>query len=173
MIDYKVKDIISKDAEEVQDVLSLVRYIKPAEDVREVFKMRFVDVNNLKEFLGRNETIKAVMLVLDKPRSEVINMRVTTFFPILNNIVKQVEGILKAEERGLSSDVVDFKWEAVRGSERLAKYGYYNTLDDLSGGDITKWEEIRQLPYNEVFLKLLLNKDKAQLEREMSEIKTD
>lgn len=38
------------------------------------------------------------------------------------------------------------------------RFGVFNTIDSLAGGDILKWGEVMKLVYNEVFLKLCMNK---------------
>jgi hypothetical protein len=40
----------------------------------------------------------------------------------------------------------------------------------LSGGDITKWNEILNMPYDRVLTKLLLNKTEAEYQRKYSEL---
>lgn len=175
MKDYKVRELLTKPYSEVQDILTLAKHIKPNPDTTKVFRMKFVEVNNLKEFLGSTEgdaPIRAVALVAGIDIEKVMEMRITEYFGYLNSIVAQVKSIIEAEDKGLQSKHTDFKWEAVEGSKRLAKFGYYNTLEQLSTRGIAGWEEIRQLPYNEVFLKLLRDKEMAEIEREMNDIKS-
>lgn len=45
-----------------------------------------------------------------------------------------------------------------------------NTVDALAGGDILKWESIQQLPYEKVYVKLLMNKTSADYQEKYHEI---
>ena len=53
------------------------------------------------------------------------------------------------------------------GLRNLDPLGTINTVDLLAGGDILKWEAIRQLPYSEVFNKLLKNAIEYRINKEM------
>jgi hypothetical protein len=45
-----------------------------------------------------------------------------------------------------------------------------NTVDALCNGDILKWESILQLPYEKVYVKLLMNKATNKYQERYSEI---
>lgn len=166
-----LKDFLLKGS---QDEMRLLTHLKPTETKKEVRHLTFMEVQNLKTWLSTGkmeDVLKAVGLVQDVSKEELIKIDIVTFFGILNALKRQLESIVQAEERGLSGGVTNVKWEAVNGSERMQKYGMYNTLDNLSGGDITKWEQIKNLRYSEVFLKLMMDKDKEILSKEMEAIK--
>ena len=56
------------------------------------------------------------------------------------------------------------------GIRELDVLGDYNTIDSLAGGDILKWEAIRQMKYSEVFNKLLKNTIESRINKRMVEI---
>jgi hypothetical protein len=56
------------------------------------------------------------------------------------------------------------------GIKELDVLGDINTIDSLAGGDILKWESIRDLPYSEVFNKLLKNTIEARINKKLVEI---
>lgn len=56
------------------------------------------------------------------------------------------------------------------GIRELDVLGDYNTIDSLAGGDILKWEAIRQMKYSEVFNKLLKNTIESRINKRLVEI---
>lgn len=56
------------------------------------------------------------------------------------------------------------------GIRELDVLGDVNTIDSLAGGDILKWEAVRQMPYSEVFNKLLKNTIEARINKRLVEI---
>lgn len=64
-------------------------------------------------------------------------------------VLDELELIRVLEQEHLSSDP-DIDMMAA-GIKELNQFGDLNTIDVLASGDITKWEEIKKLPYNVVF----------------------
>ena len=63
--------------------------------------------------------------------------------------------------------------EVDAGIEVFNQYGALNTLETLSGGDILKYELVKGLMYDEVYTKLLMNKDKRIFEKNYRDIVTE
>jgi hypothetical protein len=47
------------------------------------------------------------------------------------------------------------------------KWGWYGTIDHLSGGDISKYNVITQQGFQKVFLKMIFDKEKHEVEMSM------
>jgi hypothetical protein len=60
--------------------------------------------------------------------------------------------------------------EKKAGIQAFEKFKYINTVNALAGGDITKWAEILNMPYERVLTKLLLNKTEAEYQKRYSEL---
>ncbi|MES2275479.1 MAG: hypothetical protein V4592_05625 [Bacteroidota bacterium] len=56
------------------------------------------------------------------------------------------------------------------GIKNFEPFKYINTINALSGGDITKWDAILNLPYDRVLTKLLLNKTEATYQKRYGEL---
>ncbi|QGZ15838.1 hypothetical protein [Elizabethkingia phage TCUEAP1] len=56
------------------------------------------------------------------------------------------------------------------GSRRLDEFGGYNVLDQLSGGDILKYDAISKLEYWRIYQKLKMDKVRDEIDKEYSEI---
>ena len=174
IVNYKLKDFIRMKIELIEEYASALTFIEPIETKKELFYMplRFVDF--VKTHLASDnieDILEIIGQLTDRTHEEVLEIRVVEFYRTLKGIKKQLEEIIKLEKDRLSGNAVDFRWEAVNGSERLAPFGIFNTLDNLSGGDITKWDEIHDMPYDKVFTKLFMDTVRADIEIEKSKIK--
>ena len=56
------------------------------------------------------------------------------------------------------------------GVEELQVFGETNTLDALAGGDITKWEAIKVIPYCDIFDKLRKGLIETKIQKRYTEI---
>ena len=56
------------------------------------------------------------------------------------------------------------------GIHTFEKFKYINTVNSLAGGDITKWTDILNMPYDRILTKLLLNKTEAEYQRKYNEL---
>ena len=167
----KVRELLKMPINEALDTITAMRYVKPLDTPKPIFNMTLRQVQNLKDLMSSG-TIEDIISCVDICVGNVDEMRILDFFKYLNSIKEQLESIAHAESVSLSSDRVNFKWEAVEGSEKMSRFGIYNTLENLSGGDVLKWEAILDLEYADVFTKLYMDKVKADLESEMNQLKT-
>ena len=60
--------------------------------------------------------------------------------------------------------------EKKAGIQAFEKFKYIHTINSLAGGDVTRWNEILNMPYDRVLTKLLLNKTEAEYQRKYSEL---
>lgn len=172
---YKLKDFLKKDEETIQQYITVLTLSGTIPTKNEVFYLKLREVQDIRDHLTAgtiDNLIHAVAITEGKTYDEVQKLKILDFFRLVNSIVEQIEQISTAEQTSLSSEHPNFKWEAVNGSDKLAKFGIYNTLDTLSGGDITKYEQILDLSYSDVFTKMYMERVKADLEIEMNQLKT-
>lgn len=59
------------------------------------------------------------------------------------------------------------------GGDRFNIFGEYNTLDSLAGGDITKWDAVKLISYEDSFTKLLKNKKQSEFEKDYAKVIRD
>jgi hypothetical protein len=173
---YKLKDFLVRNSKVIEEYIKVLRYVPSRETEKEVFHMKFKHVENIKENLNSNqdgELIKIISKVQGCEIEDVFEMPIIKFFGLVASVREQLDIILDAEERSLSSDTLNFKWEAVNGSERMSKFGLYNTLDILSEGDGLRHEEWLNEKYSKCFTVLLMKKTQKDLMREMDAIKTN
>ena len=175
IINFKLKEFLNQEPELIQEYIVALQYIKPAKTVKEVFHMKLKHVEHIKQNLYSNEDsemIKIVARVQGLTVKEVFELKIVEFFGVIASVKNQIDTIAKAENNQLSPSEIDFKWLAVEGDEKMSRFGIYNTLESLSGGDILKYKKIMQLPYSEIFTTLLMKKTAFDLQRQQDKLKT-
>lgn len=174
IINFTLLEYMNQPPEVIESYLIALRYLKPKETEIELIQMKFEDVEFIKQEIdstGDKALIEIIAKVQNCTEKKVLDFKILDFFGFLNSVREQLKRIYKAEESLIPSDV-DFKFEAVNGSERLAKFGVLNTLESLSNGDATKYPYFLNLPYAEVFAIMLMRKEASDIRKEMKEIKT-
>lgn len=172
---YKVKDFLKKDIETIEEYIGILKYINPTKTKNKIFDMTLRNVQSIKDYLLEGtfeELIKCAIITEEKTEKEILSIGIVEFWGIIQGIVKQIEDINHMERVSLTSEHANFKAEAVNYSEKMSKFGIYNTIDRLANGDITKYETILDLPYADVFTKMYMDRVKSDLEKDMSNIKT-
>ena len=170
---FKLVEFYNQPSELIERYIVALQYIKPAETKRQVFNMKLKHVELVKETLASGndrDLIKVVAKVQKITKEEVLEMPIIEFFSIVNSIREQLKTIIKAEENALTPSKIDFNFEAVEGSERMAKFGIYNTLEALSGGDALKCQKYMNMEFAEIFTVLYMRKTSSDIREEMQEI---
>lgn len=170
---YKLIEFFNQPPELIEKYTIALRYVKPLKTEREVYYMKLKHVEMIKEVLSSGndrDLIKVVSKVQKISKKKVLDIPIIKFFRIVNSIRDQLKVIVTAEENALTPSDIDIKWEAVGGSERMAKFGIYNTLESLSGGDALKYEKYMNMEYAEIFTVLFMRKTAADIRHEMQEL---
>jgi len=84
-----------------------------------------------------------------------------TFFYLLSWLIESESKLLATPATAL---------EKKAGIKAFEKFKYINTINSLANGDITKWGEILNMPYERVLTKLLLNKTEAEYQKRYSDL---
>lgn len=172
---YKLIEYMNQPPEVIELYLVMLRYIKPLETKQKVLNMSLEDVEFIRTSINSSEDlslIKIVSMVQELSEEEVLDLKIIEFFGLLNSIRKQFNTILDAEETAFTPSEVNVKWEMADGARRMAKFGIYNTLESLSGGDALKYKRYLDMPYSEVFTILLMRKEYSDIQAEMRRNKT-
>jgi hypothetical protein len=84
-------------------------------------------------------------------------------------IITDMEQLVKVEQENLSGEMDDKLKNA--GAQELERFEHYPSIDALTGGDITKEDEIMAYPYHRVFMKLTLDKTLGDINKRYIEQK--
>lgn len=172
LINYKIKEFLQVDEETALTYISYLKHLTPTSDINDLFSLSFKDVEDVKILVSRGLEgyFSALCILQNIDESDILNMRLKRFYRLKNALDIQLEKLFNAEQ-SLKSRHEDVKWLAVNGGQKMAKYGIYNTLDQLANGDILKYKAILELEYKEVFTKLKMDIERADLQKDMENIK--
>lgn len=171
---FKLIEYLNQTPEVIEKYLIALRYIKPLKTEREIYHMKLKHVEMIKNTINSgndNDLIKIVSKVQKCTKEKVLDIPIIKFFGILNSIREQLKVIVTAEENALTPSGIDMKYEIVEGAKRMSRFGIYNTLESLSGGDASKYKYLMNMPYSDIFTTLLMRKTASDIQREMNEIK--
>lgn len=172
---FKLIEYLNQPPELVEKYLIALRYIKPIETKQEIHNMSLRNVELIKTTIDSGndlDLIEIISKVQNCKKEEILDLKIIEFFGLLNSVRKQLEKILAAEENALTPSEVNVKFEMVDGAKRMSKFGIYNTLESLSGGDALKYEAYMNMTYSEVFTILLMRKTASDIQNEMNKLKT-
>lgn len=88
--------------------------------------------------------------------------------PVALWLQRQVIEILETESKLLQSEPTNEERRA--GIKNFEKFGSFNLIDTLAGGDILKHDEIYQQNYERIFLKMYRDLEVSKFQRKLSEI---
>jgi uncharacterized protein YbjQ (UPF0145 family) len=171
---YKLRDFLTKDAELQIEYITILRLLETIPTKNRLVELKLGEVEFIKRSINDDEALPEIFELMEGIKeNELMNMKIVTFYSLLNDIIKQIEKVISAEQQHLTPKHTNVKWEAVEGSKRLQVLGVIPMVDTLAGGDILKYEEVLEMSYNTVFNKMMLDVIKGDLEHEMSKIKTE
>lgn len=195
IIDYKLKDFLKiTDINLITNYLIVLDLLKPLKVIdnprfkkwkiwsknepkqliiKAPRELSFADVTNIRNYFNEaspNGIIESVKLVSGLAENEILSLTITKFYGIINYIKEDLIALSYMEMNELSDDSFDINLESINANGRMAKFGVLNTIDSLAKEDILRWEEIEKLPYMTVFTKLMMDKEKADIQRELAEL---
>jgi len=102
------------------------------------------------------------------PDFDALNKSLGEVIPLYKAILKQIKEILEVEKHNLDNPP---SAEQIRaGIEEFSKLGYFNTIDDLAGGDPIKYDAVLELEYIVIYNKLLKSKISSKFAERYSAI---
>lgn len=99
-----------------------------------------------------------------------VNLDLFQYAAFFNYICEQIKQVAIIENKALHVEIDEASREA--GVEVFEKFGALLQIDKLAGGDVTKYDIIRALPYEYCLTKLALNATEYNFNKLRSEIIT-
>lgn len=144
-----------------------------SKDVRpfelDFWELKWIDLLTIKNLIESNDLLKVMEYVYKINEKQFDSLDMLNCFGCFKWIKEQLEQISKIEQQELEHSFSPK--EIAAGIEELNKFGYYPGLNGLTGGDITKEEEILQMPYTKIFRKFCLNKTNHDIEANLMNTK--
>ena len=145
------------------------RFNTPVDEfkVGDVMDLSFGFVKDLQYEMERGISWqKLVDFVLEATKLEnVADIPLDKFSRFANYLKKSVQTILDVEEQTLAYDPTDSEQSA--GMDRFKNLGIYLQIRKLTGGDVTKYDAVRALPYSLCFTELYTSKQLHDYEQEL------
>lgn len=187
IVNYKLGDFLMlEDDETINNYLTILELLLPITKVKDpiyiglpdinikpVKSLSFGNVTNIRQLFkeGTVEAIcKSVCLVTGLLYLETFHLPIIDFYGIVSSIKADLEELANMEINALSVEEDDIVLIEVQASERMAKFETLNLINSLAGDDVTKWKEIQELPYLTVFTKLVMDKEKAAINKDVKAI---
>lgn len=188
---FKIKDFFIQDAQLIQEYLEILDHLKPATGIEnpnwteeneepkiiqitQARLLSFGEVSHLRNLfqMGTIEAvIESISLTTKLKVNDVYELTIIDFYGAIASIKEELISISIMEENELvDDDDFDIHLEAVRANERMSRFGILNTINSLAGDDITKWDIIEKLPYMTVFTKLVMDKVRYNIQKELDEL---
>lgn len=133
-------------------------------EIEDVRFLKFKTINAIKDAMARSDErtefdlLSAVFKNFDKeykplPRTEKETIEFIFF------ITDGIKGIAVMERESFEEEASDVD------TSGLDKFKEINIVDSLAGGDILKWNDIQDLPYFDVFIKMLMIQEKNKIDK--------
>lgn len=141
-------------------------------EVKTLMNLSFGDVTEVRNNFYQpsiENIIESIEKVTEIEKKDILKLSILEVYGIINKIKEDLETIQNMELNELSSDDEDIELITVNASARMAKFGVLNTIDAVAKGDVIKWNEVEKLPYLTVFSKLMMDKEKNAIEKEIAD----
>jgi len=171
---YRLIKFLNLPEEEIIKTSAILRLLNPTPTKKRIEEFTLGEVEDMKDAFNTadyREIIHTIAMLEGVKDRKVLGFKIVKFFGLYNSVCEQIEKLYKRESDFLSPRHVDKKWEQIRGSERLAKFGIFNTLDRLADGDATKYDYFLNMKYSKIFTILYMKNVQDTLNSEMLKIK--
>ena len=171
---FTLSEFLQKEPKLIKEYVIALQYLKPIETRKDVFNMKLKHVEFIKKNLYSNSDealIEIVKRVQKIKKADILNMKIIEFFSIIASVKKQLKIIRDAEASSLTPSEMNFKWIAVDGDAKMSKFGIYNTLESLSGGNALQYKKYMNMVFSEIFTILYMRKTALELQSQMDKIK--
>lgn len=156
----------------------ITKYNKPGEMVW-AQHLSFENISANKEISDIEKLPDIIAICIQEPETfsekiseqikpDILKLSLMDAFAIGGHFLKAITEFYK---RNKLKDGIEYSSEQIRaGIKEFSKFGAFNSIDTLAGGDITKWSQVVMLPMSDVILKLMMNQQQYRYEKKYHEI---
>lgn len=101
--------------------------------------------------------------------NDIQNIELAKAMEFILWIRDELESLKELESKYLVSNPTAKMFQS--GINRLDQFGLLNTIDNLAGGDILKYDAVKKLKYNQIFDWQYMNIVKNEIQEKLSKIK--
>ena len=164
--DKEIVNFVLEDALKENYILRIgKRQIYPCD----LWRVSYADMIFLKDNINDNGFIDCINIVYGTTLYQIYKANIYNVFAVLKYITKKLQEIIDLEKQEFESQ--QDKDEEKAGINMFDRYGYYNELRSLTGGDRTKDKFYLDMPYIDIFMELTYKSKLIKFEKKLSEIK--
>lgn len=144
------------------------KYIKINPPIPDITHLAFIDIKQtIPEHFNCGEFEQAIAIALSTSPKNILAKTEQERFELLIWLEGEYDKINKVEQKYLTRQP-DIK-QIAAGIRNLDILGVTNVVDMLAGGDVTKWEQVKRLPYSVCFEKQLKNVLESDIQKKLIE----
>lgn len=101
-------------------------------------------------------------------KPKILKMCINDSFALAGYFLKSITYFYQRNKLNIDENYTSEQIRA--GIKEFSKFGAFNSIDTLAGGDITKWGKVVMLPMSDVMLKLMMNQQQYRYQKKYNEI---
>ena len=156
---------ISEGLIEREDIIIKKRVYKPIS----LWNLRYEDVIFIKDNIESDNFLECLKVIYQITQYQIEKASVFNIFSAYQYQIKQLSEMISIENEELNSETDPD--ENAAGIDMFEKYGFYNEIRSLTGGDKTKENFYKNLPYIEIFMELTYKSNLIKFEKKLNDIK--
>lgn len=151
-------------AESIIPISKLGNY-KPKQT--DLFYYKWIDIENMRISINEGNLFQTLELFYqDLKESDINKQSCLAVFSSYKFIIKKYNELAEIEKIDLESPLTAKQQNA--GFEKLEEFGYANRLKALRGNDLTKDEELLNMPYWKIHREFKQNKVNSEIEKALT-----
>ena len=135
----------------------------------DIWRISYSEMIFMKDNIESDNFIDCINIVYNTTEYIIERANIFNVFCVFEYIKSRMKDIKRLEEQEFNND--EDKDDQRAGIDIFNKYGYYNELRSLTGGDRTKDKFYLDMPYIDVFMELTYKSNLIKFEKKLSEIK--
>ena len=170
----KAIELFNEEVMDEGDVELLLEHAEPRSKIcnvkaPELDSLNWGKVQEIMQSYSEGDVVAAMVELTGLDQAKLLGTEHKEFIYFWRFLHKQVQSIRDREEMLVpetNHDLVE------AGIEDMGKFGFINSLDALADGDVTKWDTIYNMPYKDIYIKQLKDKEMNEVEQNYNAIIT-
>lgn len=168
---YTLKEFAKVPTETAKEYAEILKYMEPIPTAINLQDLTFGEVEDVKQSISDEDYLPTLFKLMEGlDVKEFYDLRISTFYGLLNDILRQLKNLQHMEEQHLQPKNVNMKWETVEGSKRLSTLGVLPIIDRLASGVVLDYERVLSMPYMTAFNVLRMDAINSDIQHDLSKI---
>lgn len=165
VVDYTIKESLKCNS--VLRVVGFFKSRKLAPLKSDLWNISWSDRIELSEAVNENNIFDIIRIIYGISEKQFNRLELYNAFAVHKYILEELKQMVEVEQNELAHEYSEEEKDA--GVEELQEFGYYNSLDSFTGGNILVQNDWLNLPYSKVFRKMCLDKKRYDININMKQ----